>query len=1006
MKSLFSRSHAWLAAILIMALSAWSTNVFADDVITFSASELIGQTSVTKTTAHGCKVKVAMNKILQDASSEGLDGFAKYSSYGFTFTITADNAIHKAVAVGGYFRYNSYCDFVDSDDYLVTSTPDEEQSTVTTTVTPVSSSCKSLKLSSNNAVYVQSLAISVDENGNVGPGPSPAATTATFDFTDAIGRSVYYNAGAVITAPGTKVTLTVDAVAVNDRTCYHHSNGQLRFEKNTTFTIAAPAGATIKSIAIDGDYLAGISATGYAGGMWTGSAQSVTFTVEPNWTTNKVGTIDVECEGDIADAGSTDPVNPDVPTIAGLPYEKCAVYGTGVTITNTKVLKELITFTDNVTLNQIRGAEDMSGNAIMVDPTFTVLDGAGNYYLGGLKPTVSGKNLTLNVGTPLPAGKYTLYLPAGALTVAGQVSTALQLTYDIVKDASVPEAPKPGTLNYSSANAGEQTLLNGDVITFDADITLDTKKVITLDGQPVASATASGNRLVVQFPVAAIGRHTLTIPAGAVTVNNIYNQGAISISYDVLDADHIADFVFTTGSEKWTSTNGAVSATGVQGATTGMGAGLLIYKDYRGTNETATFTAVNGCKIESIVFDQAYRLTASNGSYSGKQWTGPAQSVTFSASDFIDFNLIQTARVTFSGTPAATTYTVQLTGDVPTDATISVDGQTLVNGQKYTTYAAITVDDIVVDVDDYDVNVTLSDGIIKVDYAVAPTATFRFEHQPFTKQKKDVTLSIEGGKYNDTYECLQLTTDGTLYFTAPKGYKISGVKFVTSSKYNLGCNLEANKGELEYRTAQWSGLEHSVVFTATYTTLIEKAIVTLEEFTAPAPFAPSKFTVNYSQPITNGGSVTDALYSIEVHFPCSVVGISTLPAGVAVTEGGKELPITQCYTTNMTIDGEVVCYLHLGLDEIIKPGTYHLTIPAGVIISADDEDYVNAAVDFDVVVPVLDRFDIVQDGVYDLKDVEALKALILAPGDGEYHYNPNTIGDLTKFIELLRELNK
>lgn len=1011
MENLLSRAHRWLTTLALCIVSALSTTALADEVITFSASELFSKSTLSKSASNGDKVKITASKVFQNGASYGIDDFAYCTSS--SVVISSDRNINQVVVKGFCAGYNNYCEFTSNSAYTIDVVEKSAESMVYNTITPNTQPCTRITLTPYGGIFMGDVSVSIadpdqggGEEGGEGGGVTPAATTtATFDFTGYNGRGETYKVGDVITAPKTTVALTyVETLYGNSRLNHSSGYGGALQADGLKFTISVPAGCSIKTVEFTGPNVSLLQADGLTDGYWTGDAQSLTFTA-PKWETVKINSIDVKCTGDIS-AKDTPDVDPDEPAAGEFKYT-ALVSGTGKTILDTDKIHEVITFDGTVTLVQIVVSEDWDGNKTYADPKFQILDATGNY-VADTQAKVSGKTLVADFG-PLEAGSYVLRLAKGAYAVGGVISTKeLRLPYTVT---STKPQLTAGQLHYDAMSDGEQdnkTAIQADVITFDADVTLDASKTITIDGKAVASAQAMSKNLIVQFGTAlALGRHTLRIPAGAVTVGNVYNADEIVITYNIIDRDHTAIFDFTLGDEKWNSTTGSISVTGQQGSKIGVQAGLIVYKNYSGTNYSATFTAANGCTIESIAFDSSYALAPTVGTLNGAVWTGSAQTVTFSAAETIIYNIIKSATVTFSGTPTALEYTVHITGDVPADASVTVAGKPVADGTKMQTFATLTDEDVVAEYDDYVVTVDVAGTDITVNYADAGTTTFRFDTVDFGTTKNGITVKA-GGAFNDNFGALQLSTGASISFTAPEGYKISRIDFATSANSSYGINLDGERGT--FASGTWTGLEKVVTLTSTYITHVAKAIVTIEEFVPPTPFAPTNFTVNYGQDITNGGSADYAVSSIEVRYAHPLVFTNETPAGVTLTRDGEAVPFTS-FTTGYTVGDEVISYFGVRpAEQIVVPGTYRLTIPEGVLVNAENEDHVNAAVDFEFVVPVLDEFDYEKDGKYDTKDVKALQDMILAPvTEDEYGYphgSYQSVGDIVKLIKVLRDMAK
>lgn len=132
------------------------------------------------------------------------------------------------------------------------------------------------------------------------------AEDVKFDFTDAsnnYGVTPPASNGdkvEVTSLTNSSVTISIDNGTATTKACLYKSTPQgggegtitLRIYKNASFTISASS--NFKKITFKNNNNNNISATGYEGGVWTGDAKSVTFTVSANV---QISTIEVSFDG-------------------------------------------------------------------------------------------------------------------------------------------------------------------------------------------------------------------------------------------------------------------------------------------------------------------------------------------------------------------------------------------------------------------------------------------------------------------------------------------------------------------------------------------------------------------------------------------------------------------------------------------------------------------------------------------------------------------------------------
>lgn len=121
--------------------------------------------------------------------------------------------------------------------------------------------------------------------GEVEPGLEEGTVTFTLDDHKS-DTSIYFHDGDIVESNGAGIMLKFNRVALDGEkytTCYKSNGGFVQF-KDCQFTISAPAGNNIEKIVFeDGAPLSttydldNLEASGYYEGVWTGSAQSITF---------------------------------------------------------------------------------------------------------------------------------------------------------------------------------------------------------------------------------------------------------------------------------------------------------------------------------------------------------------------------------------------------------------------------------------------------------------------------------------------------------------------------------------------------------------------------------------------------------------------------------------------------------------------------------------------------------------------------------------------------------
>lgn len=144
--------------------------------------------------------------------------------------------------------------------------------------------------------------VTLNLNNGTGPGPDPDPDPETDptpepqpgDIIFSLDNhkddsSIYYRMGDIIESNRTGFSLRFDRVGIDSQDypyCYKSNGGFVQF-KDCSFTISAPAGMTIQKIVfVDGAPQsttydpANFVASGYADGVWSGSAQSVTFSTK------------------------------------------------------------------------------------------------------------------------------------------------------------------------------------------------------------------------------------------------------------------------------------------------------------------------------------------------------------------------------------------------------------------------------------------------------------------------------------------------------------------------------------------------------------------------------------------------------------------------------------------------------------------------------------------------------------------------------------------------------
>lgn len=129
-----------------------------------------------------------------------------------------------------------------------------------------------------------------DPDPEIDPQPLPQPGDAIFTLDDhKADTSIYFREGDILESNGAGVLLKFGRVGVDAQDypyCYKSNGGFVQF-KDCSFTISAPMGVKIKKVVfVDGAPTSitydpdNFVAPGYADGVWTGDAQSVTFSTK------------------------------------------------------------------------------------------------------------------------------------------------------------------------------------------------------------------------------------------------------------------------------------------------------------------------------------------------------------------------------------------------------------------------------------------------------------------------------------------------------------------------------------------------------------------------------------------------------------------------------------------------------------------------------------------------------------------------------------------------------
>lgn len=251
------------------------------------------------------------------------------------------------------------------------------------------------------------------------------------------------NITAPIAQDGATISFDQADASVPARMWSSNGGGQLRVYKNSTFTITAPEGKVIT--AIDFNTSKGtITAEGYSGNQWTGSAESVTFTCTVNAQINTIlltladNTDEGEGEGEGGE--TTDPETPVV-----------------------DVVEPVI-------------APDTQYHANTVDVTITAEEGLTVYYtIDGTDPTTESAVYSAPITISATDATVEVTVKAIAVDAEGNVSDIVSATYtvNVVKGMEVPEGcvgfdfvmnPWGYTLGYGSGATAEAGNLTSPIV--------------------------------------------------------------------------------------------------------------------------------------------------------------------------------------------------------------------------------------------------------------------------------------------------------------------------------------------------------------------------------------------------------------------------------------------------------------------------------------------------------------------------------------------------------------
>ena len=284
---------------------------------------------------------------------------------------------------------------------------------------------------------------------------------------------------------------------------------------------------------------------------------------------------------------------------------------------------------------------------------------------------------------------------------------------------------------------------------------------------------------------------------------------------------------------------------------------------YSGGHMTVSSTTKNIAKIE-LAFgtgDNSNTITTNVGTYESGTWTGNASSVTFTVGGSSGHRRIASVAVTYlsavkspvitpaDGTTFTGTQSVTITqadskpvyyttdGSTPTKSSTPYEGAFTVSASAET--GKVTVNAIAYDGEEASsiVSATYTDTSIQ-PLNVAFTFNNALFGTSYSGSVNKAIIEAAGGKVTGTVKNVQVEyalgtgsnfylkdseirvySGNTLTFTAPTGYNITKIVFT-------GGTLQYNGSALSNRT--WEGEENSVVFTATSSTTVTTAAVTLD----------------------------------------------------------------------------------------------------------------------------------------------------------------------------------
>ena len=284
---------------------------------------------------------------------------------------------------------------------------------------------------------------------------------------------------------------------------------------------------------------------------------------------------------------------------------------------------------------------------------------------------------------------------------------------------------------------------------------------------------------------------------------------------------------------------------------------------YGGGTMTVSSTTKSIAKIE-LTFgssDGSNEITANVGTYNAGTWTGKASSVTFTVGGTSGARRIASVAVTYysavkspvispvDGTTFTGTQSVTITQADSKPVYYTTDGSTPTKSSTLYTGAfdvaasavtgKVTVKAIAYDGEEASsvVSATYTDTSIQ-PLNVAFTFNNALFGTSYSGSVNKAIIEAAGGKVTGTVKNVQVEyalgtgsnfylkdseirvySGNTLTFTAPTGYNITKIVFT-------GGTLQYNGSALSNRT--WEGEENSVVFTATSSTTVTTAAVTLE----------------------------------------------------------------------------------------------------------------------------------------------------------------------------------